>query len=122
MSKSISFNLGELQEILNATLKGDPSCVVDNIATISNSNDSSISFVTDNKYKKYSKESKAAAFDSFEYFLYLLSVTKDIELSFELEIVAILSTTQLGSPFRVAFSISCNSPRLKLIDLDTTQM
>ena len=64
----------------------------------------------------------AAAFDSFEYFLYLLSVTKDIELSFELEIVAILSTTQLGSPFRVAFSISCNSPRLKLIDLDTTQM
>ena len=61
MSKSISFNLGELQEILNATLKGDPSCVVDNIATISNSNDSSISFVTDNKYKKYSKESKAAA-------------------------------------------------------------
>mgnify|MGYP003346726950 CR=1 FL=1 len=47
MSKSISFNLGELQEILNATLKGDPSCVVDNIATISNSNDSSISFVTE---------------------------------------------------------------------------
>ena len=61
MSKSISFNLGELQEILNATLKGDPSCVVDNISTISNSNDSSISFVTDSKYKKYSKESKAAA-------------------------------------------------------------
>ena len=55
-------------------------------------------------------------------FLYLLSVTKDIELSLELEIVEILSTTQLGSPFRVAFSISCNSPRLKLIDLDTTQM
>ena len=47
MSKSISFNLGELQEILNATLKGDPSCVVDNISTISNSNDSSISFVTE---------------------------------------------------------------------------
>ena len=48
MSKPKSFNLADLEKILDATLVGDPDRVVDNIATISNSNDTSISFITNN--------------------------------------------------------------------------
>ena len=62
MSKPKSFNLADLEKILDATLVGDPECVVDNLATISNSNNTSISFITNNKYKKYLSDSKAAAF------------------------------------------------------------
>mgnify|MGYP001158607686 FL=1 len=61
MSKPKSFNLADLEKILDATLVGDPDRVVDNIATISNSNDTSISFITNNKYKQYLSDSKAAA-------------------------------------------------------------
>ena len=62
MSKPISFNLAELERILGAKLEGNPSCIVDNIATISNSNDSSITFFTNQKYKDHLATSKAAAF------------------------------------------------------------
>ena len=62
MSKPISFNLAELERILGAKLEGNPSCVVDNIATISNSNDSSITFFANQKYKDHLAASKAAAF------------------------------------------------------------
>ena len=62
MSKPISFNLAELERILGAKLEGNPSCVVDNIATISNSNDSSITFFANQKYKDHLATSKAAAF------------------------------------------------------------
>jgi len=61
VSKPKSFNLADLEKILDATLVGDPNCVVDNIATISNSNDTSISFITNNKYKQYLIDSKAVA-------------------------------------------------------------
>ena len=62
MSKPISFNLAELERVLGAKLEGNPSCVVDNIATISNSNDSSITFFANQKYKNHLVTSKAAAF------------------------------------------------------------
>ena len=62
MSKPISFNLAELERILGAKLEGNPSCVVNNIATISNSNDSSITFFANQKYKDHLATSKAAAF------------------------------------------------------------
>mgnify|MGYP001371324364 FL=1 len=61
MSKPKSFNLAYLEKILDATLVGDPDRSVDNIATISNSNETSISFITNNKYKQYLSDSKAAA-------------------------------------------------------------
>ena len=62
MSKPISFNLAELERILGAKLEGNPSCAVDNIATISNSNNSSITFFANQKYKDHLVTSKAAAF------------------------------------------------------------
>jgi len=62
VSKPISFNLAELERVLGAKLEGNPSCVVDNIATISNSNDSSITFFANQKYKNHLVTSKAAAF------------------------------------------------------------
>ena len=61
MSKPKSFNLADLEKILDATLVGNPECVVDNLATISNSNDTSISFITNKKYTQHLNDSKAAA-------------------------------------------------------------
>ena len=61
MSKPKSFNLADLEKILDATLVGNPECVVDNLATISNSNETSISFITNKKYTQHLNDSKAAA-------------------------------------------------------------
>ncbi len=61
MSKPKSFNLADLEKILDATLVGDPDCVVDNIATISNSNETSISFISNKKYKQFLSDTRAAA-------------------------------------------------------------
>ena len=61
MSKPKSFNLADLEKILDAKLVGNPECVVDNIATITNSNDTSISFITNKKYTQHLNDSKAAA-------------------------------------------------------------
>ena len=44
MSKHKSFTLEELAKATDAEIVGDSQCVVDNIATISNANDTSIPF------------------------------------------------------------------------------
>jgi UDP-3-O-[3-hydroxymyristoyl] glucosamine N-acyltransferase len=59
VSKHKSFTLEELAEATDAEIVGDSHCVVDNIATISNANDTSITFLSNKKYTDSLKHSKA---------------------------------------------------------------
>ena len=53
MSKHKSFTLEELAKATDAKIVGDSQCVVDNIATISNANNTSITFLSNKiKYEK----------------------------------------------------------------------
>ena len=59
MSKHKSFTLEELAKATDAEIVGDSQCIVDNIATISNANDTSITFLSNKKYTDSLKHSKA---------------------------------------------------------------
>ena len=61
MPKHKSFKLIELEKLLDAKLEGNPDCLVDNISTTLNSNNSSITFVTNKKYFGHIDNCKAAA-------------------------------------------------------------
>lgn len=69
MSKKRSYTLAELAEYTNSKVIGDSNAVVDNLATIENADNTSLTFLSNLKYKKFVKNSKALAIivhDSFE--------------------------------------------------------
>ena len=62
MTSSKSYSLLELSKLLETTLIGDGNAIVDNLKTIQDANESSLSFVANQKYSKYLSSSKALAF------------------------------------------------------------
>lgn len=62
MTSSKSYSLLELSKLLETRLIGDGNAIVDNLKTIQDANDSSLSFVANQKYSKYLSTSKALAF------------------------------------------------------------
>ena len=62
MTSSKSYSLLELSKLLETKLIGDGNAIVDNLKTIQDANDSSLSFVANQKYSKYLSSSKALAF------------------------------------------------------------
>ena len=61
MAEKKSFTLAELANLTNSLVIGDSSAVVDNLATLENSSDTSITFLANSKYKKFLKTTKAKA-------------------------------------------------------------
>jgi UDP-3-O-[3-hydroxymyristoyl] glucosamine N-acyltransferase len=56
-----SFTLAQLANLTNSIVIGDSSAVVDNLATLENSSDTSITFLANSKYTKFLKTTKARA-------------------------------------------------------------
>ena len=61
MSKQKSFTLKELAKVTDSVLIGDPSGVIDNISSITNANNSSITFLANSKYSSSLGNSEACA-------------------------------------------------------------
>ena len=61
MAEKKSFTLAELANLTNSLVIGDSSAVVDNLATLENSSDTSITFLANSKYTKFLKTTKARA-------------------------------------------------------------
>ena len=62
MTSSKSYSLLELSKLLETKLIGDGNAIVDNLKTLQDANDRSLSFVSNQKYSKYLSSSKALAF------------------------------------------------------------
>ena len=62
MTSSKSYSLLELSKLLETSLIGDGNAIVDNLKTIQDANESSLSFVANQRYSKYLSSSKALAF------------------------------------------------------------
>jgi len=56
-----SFTLAELANLTNSIVIGDSTAVVDNLSTLENSSNTSVSFLTNSKYKKFLLTTKAKA-------------------------------------------------------------
>jgi len=56
-----SFTLAELANLTNSIVIGDSTAVVDNLSTLENSSNTSVSFLTNSKYKKFLLTTKAQA-------------------------------------------------------------
>ena len=56
------FTLGQLAEVLDAKLTGDPACVVTGVATLDGASANDISFLTDPRYEAAARVSGAGAF------------------------------------------------------------
>ena len=61
MAEKKSFTLAQLANLTNSIVIGDSSAVVDNLATLENSSDTSITFLANSKYTKFLKTTKARA-------------------------------------------------------------
>ena len=61
MSKHKSFTLEELAKATGSLVIGDSSCSVDNLSTIENANETSITFLSNKKYASSMEQSKACA-------------------------------------------------------------
>ena len=61
MSNQKSFKLEELAKLTDSVIIGDPKSIIDNLSTISSASESSITFLTNPKYKGDLKNSKASA-------------------------------------------------------------
>ncbi|MFQ3339721.1 MAG: UDP-3-O-[3-hydroxymyristoyl] glucosamine N-acyltransferase [Gammaproteobacteria bacterium] len=61
MAEKKSFTLAELANLTNSIVIGDSSAVVDNLSTLENSSDTSITFLANSKYIKFLKTTKAKA-------------------------------------------------------------
>ncbi len=61
MSNQKAFKLEELAKLTDSLVIGDPESVIDNLSTISSASESSITFLTNPKYKSDLKNSKACA-------------------------------------------------------------
>ena len=69
MSKEKSYTLAELAEYTNSKVIGNSNAVVNSLATIDDANKTSITFLSNSKYKKFLKNTKALAVivhDSFQ--------------------------------------------------------
>ena len=62
MTSSKSYSLLELSKLLETKLIGDGNAIADNLKTLQDANDRSLSFVSNQKYSKYLSSSKALAF------------------------------------------------------------
>ena len=69
MTAKQGFTLFELSKLTNTKLIGDGKAIVDNLATIQNSNKTSVTFLSNKKYSKYIKTSEAKAFFVHQDFL-----------------------------------------------------
>ena len=61
MTEKKSFTLAELANFTDSIVIGDSSAVVNNLSTLENSSDTSITFLANSKYKKFLKTTKAKA-------------------------------------------------------------
>jgi UDP-3-O-[3-hydroxymyristoyl] glucosamine N-acyltransferase len=61
VSNQKSFRLGELAQLTESLVIGDPNCIVDNLSTITNASKTSITFLTNAKYTDDLINSKACA-------------------------------------------------------------
>ena len=61
MSKHKSFTLKDLAKVTDSVLIGDSDCVINNIATISSANESSITFLSNPRYQSSLENSNACA-------------------------------------------------------------
>ena len=61
MTEKKSFTLAELANLTDSIVIGDSSAVVNNLSTLENSSDTSITFLANSKYKKFLKTTKAKA-------------------------------------------------------------
>ena len=61
MSKHKSFTLEELAKATGSLVIGDSGCSVDNLSTIENANENSITFLSNKKYASSIEQSKACA-------------------------------------------------------------
>jgi len=61
VSNQKSFKLEELAKLTDSVIIGDPKSIIDNLSTISSASESSITFLTNPKYKGDLKNSKASA-------------------------------------------------------------
>ena len=61
MTEKNSFTLAELANLTNSIVIGDSTAVVDNLSTLENSSNTSVSFLTNSKYKKFLLTTKAKA-------------------------------------------------------------
>ena len=61
MTEKKSFTLAELANLTDSIVIGDSSAVVNNLSTLENSSNTSITFLANSKYKKFLKTTKAKA-------------------------------------------------------------
>ncbi len=57
----MQYKLGELAEVINAELKGDPNCVISGLGTLQNAGPDQLSFFTNRRYARFLKSTTAAA-------------------------------------------------------------
>ena len=61
MTEKKSFTLAELANLTDSIVIGDSSAVVNNLSTLENSSNTSITFLANSKYKKFLKTTRAKA-------------------------------------------------------------
>ena len=61
MPKDKSYSLGYIADLTNSNIVGNKDFIVDNLSTIENASDSSITFLANTKYRKYLRNSKSLA-------------------------------------------------------------
>lgn len=61
MSKDKSYSLGYIADLTNSNIVGNKDFIVDNLSTLENASNSSITFIANTKYRKHLKNSKSLA-------------------------------------------------------------
>ena len=61
MPKDKSYSLGYIADLTNSNIVGNKDFIVDNLSTLENASNSSITFIANTKYRKYLKNSKSLA-------------------------------------------------------------
>ena len=61
MPKDKSYSLGYIADLTNSNIVGNKDFIVDNLSTLENASDSSITFLANTKYRKYLRNSKSLA-------------------------------------------------------------
>jgi len=59
--KDKSYSLGYIADLTNSNIVGNKDFIVDNLSTLANASDSSITFLANTKYRKYLRNSKSLA-------------------------------------------------------------
>ena len=61
MPKDKSYSLGYIADLTNSNIVGNKDFIVDNLSTLENASNSSITFLANTKYRKHLKNSKSLA-------------------------------------------------------------